>query len=440
MTLGTLERGYRRGDYVKKNILVFPCGSEIGLEIHRSLSFSTHFTVFGGSSVPDHGAYVYENYISGIPYIDDDNFGDKLNEIVREHGIDYVFPAHDSAVLKLAQLRASGNLLCPVITSPLETCEVARSKSATYKELSKIVATPKLFSDSEIANAYYPLFLKPDVGQGSKGTHIARTPADVAFYRAKDPSLLILEYLPGKEYTIDCFTTREGKLIFCQGRERIRISNGISVSSETVTDDRFENIARAINSVLVFRGVWFFQVKENSAGNLVMLEIAPRVAGTMGLERGLGINLPLLSLFDAEGYNVDILQNTYKLTIDRALENKYKHSIQYEHVYMDYDDLVIFDGKVNLSVVAFIYQCINEGVKVHLLTRHNGDLKRSLERYRLTGLFDEIIWIRDDTQKYQYISHRNAIFIDDSHAERIGVYQQLRIPVFDAHSLEALMK
>jgi hypothetical protein len=38
---------------MKKNVLVFPCGSEIGLEIHKSLSYSTHFTLVGGSSVDD---------------------------------------------------------------------------------------------------------------------------------------------------------------------------------------------------------------------------------------------------------------------------------------------------------------------------------------------------------------------------------------------------
>ena len=30
-----------------KNVLVFPCGSEIGLEINRALSQSKHFKIFG---------------------------------------------------------------------------------------------------------------------------------------------------------------------------------------------------------------------------------------------------------------------------------------------------------------------------------------------------------------------------------------------------------
>ncbi len=34
-----------------KNILVFPCGSEIALEVHRSLQYSTHFHLIGANSI-----------------------------------------------------------------------------------------------------------------------------------------------------------------------------------------------------------------------------------------------------------------------------------------------------------------------------------------------------------------------------------------------------
>jgi len=45
---------------MKTRILVFPCGSEIGLEIHNSLRFSTHIELFGGSTIANHGKYVYK--------------------------------------------------------------------------------------------------------------------------------------------------------------------------------------------------------------------------------------------------------------------------------------------------------------------------------------------------------------------------------------------
>ncbi len=423
---------------MKKNVLIFPCGSEIGLEIYRSLCLSTHFNIIGASSAPDHGAFVYANYVEGVPYVDDPNFLQGINRLINEHDIHYIIPAHDSVVLKLAEAEAAGELQCEIVTSPLETCQIARSKAKTYEVLSGIVPVPIVVDIATVQDSDLPLFLKPDVGQGSKGTQLVRTIEELTFYTRQTPGLLVLEYLPGEEFTVDCFTAKNGKLLFCEGRRRKRISNGISVSSVQVDDKRFLELAQKLNEHLSFRGVWFFQVKENQNGELVMMEIAPRIAGTMGLVRCKGVNLVLLSLFDRLGYELGVMENNYELEIDRALENRYRHNIRYSHVYLDFDDVVIFDGKVNPSVMAFVYQCMNRDIKVHLLTRHKEDLEYSLKKYRLNDVFDEIIWIRDDTDKHSYIKEDNAIFIDDSYAERKRVHENLKIPVFDLHMLESL--
>lgn len=426
---------------MKKNVLVFPCGSEIGLEIHKSVSDSTYFKLYGGSSVSDHGRMVYDNYIDNIPQVDDVNFINKINEIIDKYSIDFIFPAHDSVVLKLAQEYEKGLLNCKVVTSPASTCEVARSKRRTYEVLNGVIPTPLVFdTNGDISDDKFPLFLKPDIGQGSKGTYKASSIGDVEFYISKDPTLLALEFLPGKEYTIDCFTDKNGKLLFNEGRERKRISGGISVDSETVYDDRFAILAAKINAAVRFNGAWFFQVKENSTGELVIMEIATRIAGTMGLVRCKGVNLALLSLFNILGYEVEILENNYEMSIDRALQNKYIHNINYNHVYLDFDDTVVTDKKISLQVITFVFQCINNGVKVYLITRHGGILDETLINHRLSNIFDEVIWIKDGGKKSEYIKHKDSIFIDDSFAERKEVYSALNIPVFDTHMLEGLIR
>lgn len=426
---------------MKKNVLVFPCGSEVGLELHRSLFKSTHFNLIGGSSVPDHGMFTYETYIDNLPQVDDAEFVSVINKICQEHSIDFIFPAHDSVVLKLALAKDKGELIADVVTSPAETCEIARSKFKTYELLHDIIAVPKLFQAvEEITDSDFPVFLKPNVGQGSKGTQKANTMEEIEFYCNKDPSLLIMEFLPGQEFTIDCFTDKNGALQFCEGRVRNRINNGISVNSSTVIDKRFKDIAKKINSHLDFQGAWFFQLKENYNKELVLMEIAPRIAGTMGLVRCKGVNLALLSLFDKLEYPVSIFENDYELVIDRALENKYRHNISYNHVYLDFDDLVIFEGKINTAVMAFVYQCVNNGVKIHLLTKHRDDLAKTLKKYRLTDTFDEVIWIQDESEKHLRITEKDAILIDDSFTEREAVYRESHIPVFDAHMIESLME
>lgn len=423
---------------MKKNVLVFPCGTEVGLEIGRSLQYSTHFTTYGGSSIDDHGKFSYKNYIGNIPYVYDQNFISRLNDVIQEYGIDYIYPAHDDVVLALAREASQQGLRCSVVTSPYDTCEIARSKRRTHETFRQIVATPKLYGD--VSEASYPAFVKPDKGQGSRGAYLVQDATEAAFYIDKHSDQLIMEYLPGREYTVDCFTDRNGKLLYSEGRERIRTSSGISVCSEFVDNPRIYDISKIINENLAFRGPWFFQLKENADGELALLEIASRIAGTMGLSRSKGVNLPLLGLFDAMDYDVEITKNSYHIRTDRALQARYSHNIQYQHVYIDLDDLLILENKVNPTVVSFVYQCINQNKKVHLLSKHKQDIHSTLASHRLQNMFDEIIVISDDKEKCDYIAEQDAIFVDDSFEERRKVSKKLGIPVFDAHMIEALME
>ncbi len=425
----------------KSKVLVFPCGSEIGLEIYDSLCFSTYLTLYGASSTSDHGEFTYENYIKELlPFVDDENFINKINELVRKYKIEYIFPAHDSVVLELAEARERGELECAVITSDLRTCRVARSKKLTYETLSEIVTTPKIYERQYIKDSSFPLFIKPDVGQGSKGAQLVNNFKDLEYCFDNDSSLIVMENLPGKEYTVDCFTDLKGNLLFCDGRVRSRVSNGISVRSSPETGVNFREMAEKISSKLSFRGAWFFQVKKSKHEELVLLEIAPRIAGTMGLTRCRGVNLPLLSLFDAMGVETKIAKNGYNIMIDRALGNNYRHTINYDKVYIDLDDVLIVNDKVNVIAITLIFQCINKGIKVVLITRHKSILDQTLSVRRISGLFDEVIWVKEGAEKLDYINPKNAIFIDDSFKEREKVFSKFGIPVFDSHMVEALIE
>jgi len=422
----------------KINVLVFPCGSEIGLEIHRSVRFSTHFSLIGASSTDDHGRFVYERYVPDVPFVGDEGFPSEIARVVRDNRIDLVMPAHDSAVVALARMAARSELGCKVVTSPLDTCVLTRSKRDTYERFAGIVPVPSIYQD--VANASYPAFLKPDVGQGSKGIFLAASAAEANFYLTQNPALLLIEYLPGPEFTIDCFTNGAGDLLYCEGRTRTRISNGISVRSEPVEDRRFRTLAEAINNTIEIRGAWFFQVKARSDGELVLMEIAPRIAGTMGVSRARGANLPLLSLFDALDMPVSILQNDYKVTTDRSLQSRYSHNLSYDRVYLDFDDTVLSNGTVNTQVMAFVFQCRNKHVPVSLITRHAADLQETLGQFCLERVFDELIWLRNGESKADHIKEPRSIFIDDSWAERAKVQERRGIPVFDAHMIEVLLE
>lgn len=423
---------------MKKRVLVFPCGSEIGLEIHRSLCQSRHFEPVGASSASsDHGPYVYRTYIGGLPRAGDPSLIPALNAAIARHGIDLVMPAHDSIVLEFAIRR--DDISSPVVCPDAETCRTCRSKRLTYLRLGSILPVPRMY-EAAAAKLPFPLFLKPDIGQGSKGTHLARDRDELDFLLLRDPSLLILERLEGPEYTVDCFTDRHGRLRFAGGRERIRVKDGISVDTMPARDSGFHEMAEKINAALPLRGPWFFQVKGRKDRELVLMEVAPRIAGGSGLHRALGVNLPLLAVFDALGEDVEILANDFEVRMDRALDCRYRVNIEYEHAYIDLEDCCVTDNGVSPSMAAFLFQCRNRGVTLHLLTRYHGDIREALARFRLDGIFDRIHQVKDGEPKSAHIADGPAVFIDDSFAERAEVKARLGIPVFAPDAVESLME
>lgn len=425
---------------MSKRILVFPCGSEIGLEIHRALRYSTHFELIGGSSVDDHGRFVYEDYICGLPFHDNPDFARRMAETVRIHRIDAIYPTMDAVAETLQEL--ANHLGVRIIGSSPETTRICASKTLTYDTLQGLIPTPERYANLA-AVPTYPIFIKPDRGYGSR--HTARADdavaAAVALAKLPDQEMLLLEYLPGHEWTIDCFSNREGNLLFHGARGRNRVSNGISVRTTRSSefDDVFSSWAIAINTALKPRGAWFFQAKLARDGQPRLLEVATRFAGSSALQRGLGVNLPLLSAFDAFDWPISVSTNHYPIELDRALENRYRTQLDYRHVYVDLDDCLIVKGRVNIQLIAFLYKAVDDGCTITLLTRHTSNINDTLRRVRLQNFFDSIVHITDGSPKSAYIRNKSAIFIDDSFRERADVAARLGLPVFAPDMIEALL-
>lgn len=422
----------------KLNILIFPAGTEISFEIFNALKYSKFINLYGGTSVDCHAQFVFERCIDGFPFIDSQDFVDHLNKVIDQYHIDYVYPAHDSVVLKLTE--EQDKIHAKVITSSIDTVSICRSKSKTYEFFEGESFLPKVYSDiNEVSQ--YPVFIKPSVGQGSVGAQKINNAAEYKNATQNGEEYVICEYLPGCEYTIDCFTDINGKLRVAKMRQRERIRAGIAVRSRVIeAGNAILEIAERINSKLSFNGAWFFQLKKNLLGEFKLLEISPRIPGTMGVSRNLGINFPLLTIYNNLGYDVNLIENTNSILVDRAFISRYETDISYNHVYIDFDDTLIMGDKVNVWLMTFLYQAKNKNKKIYLLTRHAKDISESLARFNISdSLFDEIVHIKDKTPKSDYIRFEDAIFIDDSFAERKKVHDESGIPVFDLDMVESLI-
>lgn len=420
-----------------RNVLVFPAGTEVGLEIHNALRSCKDINVFGaGQPVSNPARFVFDEYHE-VANIHQPQWLGELVELCARLSIDYIYPAYDDVIVALQD--AAEKLPCPVISASADVCRLTRSKSLTYEALERVVKVPKVYGLPDDVS-HFPVFVKPDRGQGSQGAARVNNRAELvqALNTVKAP--LICEYLPGEEYTVDCFSDRERGLLFAGSRRRVRMRNGIAVNSEGVDLPEAHKMAKLIGDRLQMRGPWFFQVKRASDGELALLEVAPRIAGSMALNRVRGINFPLLGIYEHERLPLGLLTYEGPLEIDRALANRYKHGIRFSIAYIDLDDTLILRTKVNLDLIAFIFQCHNRNITVKLITRHRFDVEATLRQYRLTGLFDDVIHITDGRPKSAFIKEPEAILVDDSFAERRDVAETCGIPTFDCSMIEMLLE
>ncbi len=425
----------------KVKILVFPCGKENGLEILNSLKYAVNIEVFGGSSIRDHGVFVYEKYIGDIPFIQEPDFVPALNKIIESYGIDIIIPTHDTVSLFFAENRAKIN--AKIIAPDEKTARICREKDRTYKLFSDLDFVPEIYACvDDVPKSAFPIFLKPKIGEGGKNTCKCDSPEDAGnVLKKKGDEFLLTEFLSGEELTVDCFTDRTRKLQFIGPRFRNRVNMGISFNSTRcpVTEE-IALIANTINSRMNFRGAWYFQVKRDKNNKLKLLEVSCRTAGTMVFYRMLGINFTLLSIYDALDYDIEILFNDIEIELDRCLKNRFLIKYEFDTVYIDFDDAVVINNKINDLAMQFIYQMLNRGKKIILITRHEADLLESLTKYRISpGLFDSIIHLSLNEDKHEHIDCKNSIFIDNSFAERKKVHEKLGIPVFDVDAIEGFI-
>jgi hypothetical protein len=424
----------------KIRVLVFPCGSEPALEIHTALRYCVNIELHGASSRHDHGEFVYRNYAGGVPYLGTPEFLTHFNAILRERKIDVVFGTHDTVTHYLSQNRAA--VAARLCLGDEQTVALCRSKADTYTLFADEPFCPRVYRGSELSSIErFPIFLKPSVDEGGKGARLVANREELDFFLARTSIPIVMEYLPGEEYTVDCFTDRHGRLRFAGARTRERVWAGISVRSRSLDDEpAIQAIAARINERLRFRGLWFFQLKRDSLGQLRLLEISSRVAGTMNLYRARGVNFPLLTVYDAMDKDVAIAPNRFPVTVERALFSRYRLDLEYDTIYVDLDDTLIHNGRVNGLLMMLLYQARAEGKRLILVTKHEADLNQTLAEHRIDRLlFDQIMHLTRGERKVTRMNNLDrSIFIDNAFNERSPA-QDMGIPVFDVDAVYGLI-
>lgn len=423
----------------KLNVLVFPCGSENAGEIYQALRYSLHINrLIGASSCEDHGRLHFPDYIGDVPFISNEQFAGYFCSLLATHEIDVVFATHDSVAETLAPL--VGRVGVYLVNGHPETAKILRRKSLTYEMFSHADWVPRVYSCAAEITCW-PVIIKPDCGQGGNGVYLAHNPQELEQASGAISDPLLVEYLPGQEITVDCFTDRNANLIWVGPRSRERVRAGIAMRSASfMADDAIQAMAEQINEAMKLRGPWFFQAKQDVTGRWKLLEISCRIAGTMVMQRARGVNMPLMALHDYLGRDVLPLVTPHVSLIERYIKTRAVTILPFEQVYVDLDDTLIINGRANPVVMAFLYQCRAENKRIYLITRHISQPHETLRQAAISEqLFDDIYHLQHGQNKSAFVQP-NSIFIDNYFPERRDVASLNDTLVLDVDAVDFYIK
>lgn len=418
---------------MKKRVLVLNCGTLASTDINMALRYNEEFEIWGASTNKNHGIYVYKNYIDDIPNINNPDFIKILNKKIEEYNFKFILAPHEDLALFLQENKEKINAC--IVCSNYETSLICRYKSKTYEKMKNYDFIPKVYKKEEVKT--YPVFCKKDTDQGARHAYKIENKNQLEIY-AKD-DMIICEYLPGEEVTIDCFTDKNRKLLFCNPRAADRILAGIDVHARRIAlTDEIKYIAESLNKEIEFRGYWFFQIKKAVDGKYKLLEISTRLPGSFSLSRCLDVNLPLMALKDFDGQDIELTFNNIEIEADKQFFGKYKLGIEYNSVFIDFETCFEIMDNIDAFFMMYLYQCLNKNIEIDLITQN----KEKMEKYLIKNKIDRNIFkniFEISREKIKDVLTEKSIFLSNDDNLKNILRKEINEYCFSNNIIEALI-
>lgn len=314
-------------------VLLTGAGAPGAAGILQCLQEDNRFEVHTADADPDATGRYLGYPFHPIPPATDPGFAEAVLAVCVRQGIRVLLPLVTRELLPLALHREHFSKAgVHLIVSSAASLEVANDKVKLYQFLEwrglalpayRVVEEPGQLATAagELGYPAKKVCFKPAVGNGSRGFRILSNGGDeldrlfrekpsTAVIRLEDatrilnshtiPPLLVTEYLPGPEYSVDVLT-RKGEVLLVLPRLRQKMINGISVKGQITEHPEIIDYCRAILKELPLDGPVGIQVKESDQGEYRLLEINPRLQGASSACRAAGINLPVLAVQQALG-------------------------------------------------------------------------------------------------------------------------------------------
>jgi carbamoyl-phosphate synthase large subunit len=282
-------------------VLVTGAGGPAGVAVIRSLTLDPTVEVLAADMDP---------YAAGLYLVDSDrrwlvpagdarDFIPRALSLCRSERVDVLVPTVDSELLPISDHRADFAAAGVLVALTNDTAlQSTLDKLALAQACAGAVHTPRtevLSSALDPSTWTYPAIAKPRRGSGSRGVVVVRSANELERLPA-DKSLLLQEYLPGAEYSLDVLADLSARVVSVVPRERLRVDSGVSVAGRTLHDPELDALARGVVGAIGLTLVANVQCRRDVNGRAALLEVNPRFPGALPLTIHSGVNLPRLCL------------------------------------------------------------------------------------------------------------------------------------------------
>ncbi len=306
---------------MKKRLLFSGAGGSIFPYMFKALE--NEYDVYAMDSDEKITKLYSDEKIFIVPNVVDKNFESVITNIIQDNNIDVYIPCIDEEMLIAIEI--SKKMGIQILSPSKVFVQLCLDKYELMKVLSdkKISNIETCMADKYNESFNYPIFLKPNIGRGSRGIkkidNLAEYEAYFLLEEYKKSEVLVQPFIGGDEYTVSVTVNNLNKLISIIPKI-VFTKQGITKHAQSVKHDKIEGICKKIVAVLNPNGSFNVQLKLLN-NEIYIFEINPRFSTTLVLSVASGVNEIDLAIRNFDNENVEYISDFTETTLIRRWEN-----------------------------------------------------------------------------------------------------------------------
>ncbi|MES2749654.1 MAG: ATP-grasp domain-containing protein [Patescibacteria group bacterium] len=166
-------------------------------------------------------------------------------------------------------------------------------------------------------------FIKPRQGRGGRGC-VKVTKKELHILKNSEENqenFIVMKFMPGTEWTVDAYRSKNGQMVYTVPRERIGLAGGISIKGKTVRHESLIALSNKVCHAIGFYGPICLQWRADSEGVPKLIEINPRLSGGLPITVLAGVN-PITAVMSELNGEEPATQSWEEVTIVGHFEYK----------------------------------------------------------------------------------------------------------------------